>query len=211
MHRIGVVRSNSKPVLFDLQSAILHLIYFHYLFNFLCKAMFFSDNFFFNWTFMSLILLVWGQILRVSSLICFAPDWSPHLKLTSRISGAAECRKTCQADPSPLQCFTNVLYLSMREVFNNMIVAFLFQNNKSVVHFPMLPFRMILPQLQLWLHVWRIDWWPLDLQVIWLWLILSIAGALVVVTVLGVWPIPSIPPRPELQHKAPKAYYVLYI
>ena len=134
--------------------------------------MFFSDNFFFfNWTFMSLILLVWGQILRVSSLICFAPDWSPHLKLTSRISGAAECRKTYQADPGPLQCFTNVLYLSMREVFNNMIVAFLYQNNKSVVHFPMLPFLMILPQLQLWLHVRRIDWWPLDLQVIWLWLI----------------------------------------
>ena len=37
----------------------------------------------------------------------------------------------------------------MREVFNNMIVAFLYQNNKSVVHFPMLPFLMILPQLQL--------------------------------------------------------------
>ena len=211
MHRIGVVRSNSKPVLFDLQSAILHLTNFHYLFNFLCKVMFLSSNFFSQLDLMSLILLVWGQILRVSSLICFAPDWSPHLKLTSRISGAAECRKTCQADPSPLQCFTNVLYLSMREVFNNMIVAFLFQNNKSVVHFPMLPFLMILPQLQLWLHVWRIDWWPLDLQVIWLWLILSIAGALVVVTVLGVWPIPSIPPRPESQHKAPKAYYVLYI
>ena len=44
MHRIGVVRSNSKPVLFDLQSAILHLIYFHYLFNFLCNAMFFFQQ-----------------------------------------------------------------------------------------------------------------------------------------------------------------------
>ena len=68
---------------------------------FLLQCNVFSDKLFLNWTFMSLILLVWGQILRVSSLICFAPDWSPHLKLTSRISGAAECRKTCQADPSP--------------------------------------------------------------------------------------------------------------